>query len=431
MSATPDGTLANLEQRIADLERQLAEREAELAECKTERDEAQQRETATAEVLDVINSSPGALGPVFDAILETARAACGFEQGSVTVFDGEYFRTIAMHGIPETFANVLRQPRRAGPQTLFLDGGRIVHIPDFAAEAPAVGDNRVYRAAVAAGVRTVLFVPLRSGQRLLGYITAYRQEVCPFSDKQIALLQNFAAQAVIAMENARLITETREVLEQQTAIADVLRVINSSRGDLAPVFDAILQKALNLCAATCGGLQSYDGRYFHQLVMRGPQEIEEWGRGLGPIDPEPGTTIAEIVQGRGVVQVADMMKSKAYRNETSSGRRALVDIGGFQTILSIALRKDGVLRGALHLWRSEVQPFSDKQIALLENFAAQAVIAMENARLLDELRQLTDEVAEQNRRLEAQVAGQTRKRIGPRGSAEAISCRRPRRKENP
>jgi GAF domain-containing protein len=343
-----------------------------------------------------------------------------------------------MRGIPETFAEVLRQPRRAGPQTLFLNGERIVHIPDFAAEAPAVGDNRVYRAAVAAGIRTVLFVPLRSEQRLLGYITASCREVRPFSDMQIALLQNFAAQAVIAMENARLLTETREVLEQQTATAEVLGVINSSRGDLAPVFDAILGKALNLCAATCGGLQGYDGRYFHQLAMHGPQEIEEWGRGLGPIDPEPGTTIAEIVQGKGVVQVADMMKSKAYRNETSSGRRALVDIGGFQTIISIALRKDGVLRGALHVWRSELQPFSDKQIALLENFAAQAVIAMENTRLLGELRQRTEEVAELNRGLEARVAGQTGRRIGPRGSAEAVprattrqTHRLSRRRENP
>ena len=121
--------------------------------------------------------------------------------------------------------------------------------------------------------------------------------------------------------------------------------------------------------------------------MHGPKEIEEWAHGLGPIDPEPATIIAEIVQGTDVVQVADMMNSKAYRNETSSGRRALVDIGGFQTILSIALRKDGVLRVALYLWRSEVQPFSDKQIALLENFAAQAVIAMENARLLGDLRE--------------------------------------------
>jgi two-component system, NtrC family, sensor kinase len=230
MSATPDSTLANPKQRIADLERQLAEREAELAECKAERDEAREQQTATAEVLRVINSSPGDLVRVFDAILKKARAVCGFEQGSLTTFDGEYFRTIAMHGIAETFAEVIRQPRRAGPQALFLDGEGVVHIPDFVAEAPAVGDNRVYRAAVAAGIRTVLFVPLRSEQRLLGYMTASRREVRPFSDKPIALLQNFAAQAVIAMENARLSGELRQRTGAAGSSGRSTRVLRTDAG---------------------------------------------------------------------------------------------------------------------------------------------------------------------------------------------------------
>ena len=239
MSATFDSRLAKPKQRIAHLERQLAEREAELAECKVERDEALEQQTAIAEVLGVINSSPGDLAAVFDAILEKARVVCGFEQGSLTVFDGEYFRTIAMHGIPETFAEVLRQPRRAGPQALFLDGERIVHIPDFVAEAPAVGDNRVYRAAVAAGIRTVLFVALRRERRLLGYITASRRKVRPFSDKQILLLENFAAHAVIAMENVRLLEElsqrTDQVAELNRALEVASRTVLSRKRRGQPV----------------------------------------------------------------------------------------------------------------------------------------------------------------------------------------------------
>ena len=171
MSPTPNSTLEDPEQTIADLRR--------------ERDEALARETALAEVLQVINSSPGDLTPVFDAILEKARSVCGFAQGSLNVYDGEYFRTVATHGIPEPFAEVLRQPRRTGPQTRFLNGDRIVHITDTAAQGSGP-DDPVYRVATEAGVRTVLFVPLRNEQRLLGYITANRREVRPFSDKEIA-----------------------------------------------------------------------------------------------------------------------------------------------------------------------------------------------------------------------------------------------------
>jgi class 3 adenylate cyclase len=367
----------------------------------TETREALEQQTATAEVLQVINSSPGDLAPVFDAILEKAHTLCGAAHGSLTVCDGELFHAVATHGQSETFASVLRRPRPASPVHRRLQAGeRFVHIADMKTLTVAPSDI-VTPAAVEAGIRTQLFVPLRKDGILFGYITARRREVRPFSEKEIALLENFAAQAVMAIENARLIAETREALDQQTATAEVLQVINASPGNLAPVFDAMLEKGLRLCNAAFGSLVSYDGEVFRQVAQRNlPPELAGPDRELRA---QEGSLLHRLMQGENLVAVDDIAASS---RPSSLGGRATLVAAGARSMLWVALRRENALVGAINIYRNEVQPFSDKQIALLQNFAAQAVIAMENARLLGELRQRTDEVGELNRGLEARVAEQ-------------------------
>jgi len=363
----------------------------ENARLLTETREALEQQTATAEVLQVINSSPGHLAPVFDVMLDKALDLCGAAFGTLWTRDGECFRPVALRRVPAAFAELLSKvaysPEPGSQHERLLRGAPYAEIEDVAAEA-SIGPVR--RALVElGGARTIIAVPLHKDGSVIGVISAYRQEVRPFTDKQIALLQNFAAQAVIAMENARLLTETREALEQQTATAEVLGVINSSPGDLAPVFDAILDRALRLCGAAHGHVFTVEGELGRAVAARGDPEFVEWMLQWGPLRPPPGSAMDRMMRGEDVVQIPDSTDTENYR--TGTAIRELIDRSGVRTTLGLALRSESALLGAIFVNRREVRPFTDKQIALLQNFAAQAVIAMENARLITETREALEQ----------------------------------------
>jgi GAF domain-containing protein len=393
MNSPTDSKLAEPEQIIADLRRHLAERTAE-------RDDALAREQAVGEILQGINASPGELQPVFDAMLEKAVRLCDATQGALWMIEDGWPRVAASCQVPADFIEALRgTERRESPVPEFFQrvmaGEQVVHIPDVAAHELHQAGEQLTTVSVASGrVRTLLWVALTKDSKPLGAFAIARREVRPFTDKQIALLQNFAAQAVTAMENARLLTETREALEQQTATAEVLQVINSSPGDLAPVFDAMLEKALRLCGGAYGSLLRYDGELFHVVaVAHGEGQTADLHRSGPPFRPAPSQALYPIICGKDVVPIDDLLQHDAYLAGRPEFRR-MVDSGGYRSIVNVALRKDGALLGVIGIFRKEIRPFSDKELGLLRNFAAQAVIAMENARLLTETRQRTEELQE-------------------------------------
>jgi GAF domain-containing protein len=373
----PDETQIDLSQTVTALRRELDARTAE-------RDEALAREAAITEVLQVINTSPGDLAPVFQTIVEKAHTLCDAASGSLQLWDGKKFRGVAMRGFSEAMMERLRlgySPTDM-PCERIVQGERVVHCRDL-----AESDSPTARSGVElGGVRTVLYVALRTDGTLLGQIVAVRKEVRPFSETEVALVENFAAQAVIAMENARLLTETLEALEQQTATAGVLQVINSSPGNLAPVFDAVLDKALALCGAAFGVLWRSDGGLVRVAAIRGatPEYADFLTREA--YRPDAGSANGRLIAGANIVNQADVADTEDYRSGNQLPR-AIVDLGGGRTLLAVALRREETFLGSILIYRCEVLPFADKQIALLQNFAAQAVIAIENARLLTETRE--------------------------------------------
>ncbi len=359
--------------RIDDLEKKLAE--------------ALEQQTASAEVLSVISSSPGKLEPVFQAMLQNAVRICEAKFGSMALYDGDVFRRVALHGAPNAFAALQERdpvvPHSAHSLYRVADTKQLVQIADMALESPEEPIAQF------AGGRTLLIVPMLKETELIGAIGIYRQEVRPFTDKQVELVQNFAAQAVIAIENTRLLNELRESLQQQTATADVLKAISRSTFDLPSVLQTLIESAARLCEADKASITRQIGGEFFRAEFYGfSAEFIEYARAF-PVVRETGTATGRaLLEGR-VIHIPDVQADPQY-----SWSEVAQKLAGYRTILGVPLLREGIPIGVMALTRSEVRPFTDKQIDLVTTFADQAVIAIENVRLFDEVQARTRELSE-------------------------------------
>jgi signal transduction histidine kinase len=379
-----------------------AGQETEVARSHRERDEALEQLSGVSEILKVISSSSGDLKPVFQTILAKAVGLCHAKFGTLYQSEGDALRTVALHEAPPSFAeerwrNPVIRPSLDSALGRALTTKQTVQIADVRDE-PARPDlppgSTGAQLARLAGARTVVIVPMLKESELIGAIVIYRQEVLPFTDKQVALVQNFAAQAVIAIENARLLNELRESLDQQTATSEVLRVISSSPGEPEPVFRAMLENAVRICNAKFGVLYLYGDGKFRSAALANPSpEFEKFLEKRGEFVPDPRTALGRIIETRQTVQIVDVKTEPAYVDGEPISVAA-VNLGGYRTLVSVPMSKENELIGAISIYHQEVRPFTDKQIQLLQNFAAQAVIAIENARLLNELRGRTQDLTE-------------------------------------
>jgi signal transduction histidine kinase len=344
--------------------------------------ESLEQQTATAEVLQVINSSPGDLVRVFDALIEKARALCDAPYGNMMIREGEQFRAIAVHA-PAAFAEIVRSgfdPHPNSPLGRLKSGERVIHIADLAEAARLAPDDPIPRAAVELGrVRTVLMVPLIRNDEWLGVFTLWRPEVRPFADREIAVVLNFAAQAVIAIENARLLNELRQSLQQQTATADVLKVISRSTFDLQAVLDTLVQSAVRLCQADIAVINRLRGTNYQVSASHGLTSEQIDAISALPIKAGRTTISGRAALEQRVIHVPDVMADQEFTF------KEWYEKVGSRAMLGVPLLREGIPIGVMVLMRRAVIPFTDKQIELATTFADQAVIAIENVRLFDEI----------------------------------------------
>ncbi len=388
----------------------------ELRQRTSDLTDALEHQTASAQVLQAISSSAGDLEPVFATMLRKAVSICDAKFGTLYFREGDKLRLVATHGVPPAFAEAQGKapfrPVSDGMLDAVMRTGRTVHLTDLAhARSYIERDPRIVEAVEIGGVRSVVGVPLIKDDELIGLIGIYRQEVRPFAAKQIEVLTNFAAQAVIAIENARLLNELRRSLEQQTATAQVLQVISRSTGDLHNVFSIILQNATRICEAKFGTLYLKEGDGFRATATHNAPPAYEEARAQ-VVHPSPHTTLWRAANTKRAVQIADTTREQGYLQGEPFVVSAVTK-GGYRSVLSVPMLHEDQVVGVITIFRQEVSSFVDDHISLLQNFAAQAVIAIENARLLYDLRDRTkqlqaqsEELAKLNEQLENRVADQ-------------------------